>query len=127
MEEWIKGNFRKSIYQNESGYVIGIFKVKEASSESLINYVGRTITFTGYFSDLNTNDTYLFYGKEIIHERYGNQFQVNHYEVVLPEEKDGIVEFLSSELFKGLGEKKAKTIVDVLGRDTLKIILETRF
>ena len=58
MEEWIKGNFRKSIYQNESGYVIGIFKVKEASSESLINYVGRTITFTGYFSDLNTNDTY---------------------------------------------------------------------
>lgn len=125
MEEWIKGNFRKSIYQNESGYVIGIFKVKEASSESLINYVGRTITFTGYFSDLNTNDTYLFYGKEIIHERYGNQFQVNHYEVVLPEEKDGIVEFLSSELFKGLGEKKAKTIVDVLGRDTLKIILET--
>ena len=86
MEEWIKGNFRKSIYQNESGYVIGIFKVKEASSESLINYVGRTITFTGYFSDLNTNDTYLFYGKEIVHERYGNQFQVNHYEVVLPEE-----------------------------------------
>ncbi len=50
---------------------------------------------------------------------------MNHYEVVLPEEKDRIVEFLSSELFKGLGEKKAKTIVDVLGRDTLKIILET--
>ena len=35
MEEWIKGNFRKSIYQNESGYVIGIFKVKEASSRVL--------------------------------------------------------------------------------------------
>ena len=123
MEEWIKGNFRKSIYQNESGYVIGIFKVKD-SSESLINYVGRTITFTGYFSDLNVNDMYLFYGQEIVHERYGNQFQVSRYEVVLPEEKDSIVTFLSSGLFRGLGEKKAKTIVDVLGKDTLKVILE---
>lgn len=124
MEDWIKGNFRKSIYQNESGYVIGIFKVKEASSESLINYIGRTITFTGYFSDLNLNDLYLFYGKEVVHERYGNQFQVSHYEVVLPEEKDSIVAFLSSGLFKGIGEKKAQTIVDVLGKDTLKVILD---
>lgn len=124
MEDWIKGNFRKSIYQNESGYVIGIFKVKEASSESLINYIGRTITFTGYFSDLNLNDLYLFYGKEVVHERYGNQFQVSHYEIVLPEEKDSIVAFLSSGLFKGIGEKKAQTIVDVLGKDTLKVILD---
>lgn len=124
MEHYIKGNYRKSIYQNDSGYCIGIFKIKETNDEEIIDYLGRTITFTGYFHELNEEDTYLFYGELVQHERYGEQFQVSRYERVLPEEKDGIVEFLSSGLFRGIGEKKAQKIVEVLGPDTLKIILE---
>ncbi len=124
MEQYIKGQYRKSIYQNESGYCIGLFKVKETDSDELVDFVDRTITFTGYFHELNTDDTYIFYGKLVNHERYGDQFQVTRYERVLPEEKDSIVEFLCSGLFKGIGEKKAKKIVDVLGKDTLNIILE---
>lgn len=124
MEHYIKGNFRKSIYKNDSGYVIGIFKVKETNDEELIDYMNRTITFTGYFHELNEEDTYLFFGDIITHERYGEQFQVTRYERVLPEERDSIVDFLASGLFKGIGEKKAKKIVDVLGKDTLAIILE---
>lgn len=123
MENWIKGNYRKSIYHNESGYNIGLFKLKETNDDELTDYIGRTITFTGYFSDLNQNDTYIFYGNHVVHEKYGDQFNVTKYENVLPEEKDGIVAFLSSGLFKGIGEKKAKTIVDVLGKDTLNIII----
>ena len=69
-------------------------------------------------------DTYLFYGKKVQHEKYGEQFQVDSYERCKPEERDSIFEFLTSGLFKGIGEKKAKAIVDVLGKDTLKIILE---
>ena len=61
METYIKGNFRKSIFQSESGYYIGIFKVKETNDEELIDYIDRTITFTGYFHELNEEDTYLFY------------------------------------------------------------------
>ena len=49
---------------------------------------------------------------------------MDSYERCKPEEKDSIIEFLTSGLFKGIGEKKAKSIVDVLGKDTLKIILE---
>lgn len=124
METYIKGNFRKSIYQNESGYTIGIFKIKETNDEELDIYVGRTITFTGYFHELNDMDTYLFYGNLVNHERYGEQFNVTGYERCKPEEKDAIVEFLTSGIFKGIGEKKAKKIVEVLGKDTLNIILE---
>ena len=58
------------------------------------------------------------------HEKYDIQFQTESYERCIPEEKDSILEFLTSGLFKGIGEKKAKKIVDVLGKDTLKIILE---
>lgn len=124
MSTTIKGNFRKYIYKTDKGYVVGLFKVKETNSEELAFYVNHTITFTGYFHELNEEDTYLFTGKLVEHEKYGEQFLVESYERVMPEEKDAIVEFLSSGLFKGIGEKKAQKIVDYLGKDTLTIILE---
>lgn len=121
---YIKGNYRRSIYQTSQGYNIGLFKVTETDDEKLTEYVDHIITFTGYFHELNDMDTYLFYGNLVTHPKYGEQFQVDSYERCKPEEKDAIVEFLTSGLFKGIGEKKAKAIVDVLGKDTLKIILE---
>ena len=124
MTTYIKGNYRKSIYQNGSGYNIGLFKVSDTNDEHLADYLDRIITFTGYFHELNDMDTYIFYGKLVQHEKYGEQFQVESYERCRPEEKNAIIEFLTSGLFKGIGEKKAKNIVDVLGKDTLKIILE---
>lgn len=123
MAVFIKGKFTRSIYENGSGYRIGIFKVQETLDEGLSAYIGKSITFTGYFHELNTTDVYVFYGKKTIHSKYGEQFQVDSYERCKPEEKDSIVEFLTSGLFKGIGEKKAKAIVDVLGKDTLNIIL----
>ena len=35
-------------------------------------------------------------------------------EKIIPEEKNSIIEFLTSGLFKGIGEVKAKKIVEVL-------------
>ena len=124
MVSYIKGQYRKSIYQNASGYTIGIFKVSDTNDERLADYLDRTITFTGYFHELNDIDTYIFYGKIVNHEKYGEQFQVENYERCKPEEKSAIIDFLTSGLFKGIGDKKAKKIVDILGKDTLKIILE---
>ena len=121
---YIKGNYRRSIYQNSQGYNIGLFKVMDTDDEKLADYIDHIITFTGYFHELNDMDKYLFYGKLVTHPKYGEQFQVDNYERCKPEEKDSIIEFLTSGLFKGIGEKKAKAIVDVLGKDTLKIILE---
>lgn len=124
MGVYIKGNFKRHIFKSETGYCVGLFKVKETNYTDLEEFVNHTITFTGYFHDLNEEDTYLFYGNLIEHEKYGKQFQVENYERVLPEEKDAIVEFLSSGLFKGIGEKTAEKIVSYLGKDTLTIILE---
>lgn len=121
---YIKGNYRRSIYSSPQGYHIGLFKVIDTDDEKLADYIDRVITFTGYFHELNDMDTYLFYGKLVNHQKYGEQFQVDSYERCKPEEKNSIIEFLTSGLFKGIGEKKAKAIVDVLGKDTLKVILE---
>ena len=123
---YIKGKYSRSIYTSDNGYHIGLFRVQEASSDELSSYVGRTITFTGYFPELNDIDNYIFYGKLVQHNKYGEQFQVDSYERVLPDEDDSMITFLTSSLFKGCGVGKAKAtkIVKTLGKDTLKVILE---
>ena len=124
MAAYIKGIFKRYIFKSDSGYVIGLFKVKETNNNDLDDFIDHTITFTGYFHELTLDDTYLFNGSLVEHEKYGRQFQVDSYERVLPEEKDATIEFLSSGLFKGIGEKTAEKIVSYLGKDTLTTILE---
>lgn len=121
---YIKGNFKRSIYKSDNGYIIGLFKIKETNSSNLEVYINHTITFTGYFHELIEEETYLFSGNIVEHEKYGTQFQVENYERILPEENDAIIEFLSGGLFKGIGEKTAEKIVNYLGKDTLNIIIE---
>ena len=125
MNKFIKGQYRKSVYEGENGYIVGIFRIQDSSIE-FTEFVGKTITFTGYFHELSENDTYIFYGDFINHAKYGEQFSVVNYERLKPEDKDSIVEFLSSGLFKEKKKKKAKKIVEVLGKDTLNIIIENK-
>ena len=120
---YIKGTYSRSIYESNTGYIIGIFKVRDTNDEKLSDYIGRSITFTGYFHELNNTDTYMFYGELVNHDKYGEQFQVNSYERCKPEEKDSIIEFLTGGLFKGIGTKKAESIVNAYGKETLKVIL----
>lgn len=126
MKKYIKGIHKREIFRSDKGYVIGIFKVKDTNDEDLEIYVNKTITFTGYFADLKTDDNYIFYGELIEHPKYGMQYQVTEYERLKPNDKEGIVEFLCSDLFKGIGEKLARNIVTVLGEDCLDMILEDK-
>lgn len=123
--DFIKGKYKSEIFGSESGYKVGLFRVKEASDE-LSDIVNKTVTFTGYFHELNTEDVYNFYGKYVFHERYGYQFQVSSYERIEPEGKDAIVEFLTSSFVKGCGEKTAKKIVEVLGDSAINLIKEDK-
>lgn len=126
MEEYVKGIYTKEIFKTEQGYLVGLFKLKETNNEELKYYINKTITFTGYFASIVEDDTYILKGEVVDHPKYGLQYNVSEYERVLPEDKDGIIEFLSSDLFKGIGPALAKSIVDTLGRDTLDKILENK-
>ena len=120
---FIKGNFRKYIYKTDKGYVVGLFKIRD--TDELI-YKNKTITFTGYFSDLNETDLYILNGNFINHDKYGFQFNTTNYEIILPEEKDNIISFLSSNLFKGISALKATLVVETLGTNCLNLILENK-
>ena len=126
MENYIKGNFKRSIFSSEKGYIIGLFKIKESNIPDMKEYTNKTITFTGYFHELNTDDTYLFFGASINHPKYGFQFNVTSYERVKPEGKDAVVEFLSSDLFKGIGKNIAQSIVNTLGENAIEEILKDK-
>ncbi len=123
MEEYIIGTIKKIIYRNENGYVVGLAKVKNTTT-SFECLKDDTISFTGYFHELDIDDNYKFTGNIVNHPKYGEQFNVESYEKVIPEEKDSIVEFLSGGTFKGIGEKTAEKIVSILGDNAIKIILE---
>ena len=125
MDKFIKGQYKKSLFESNNGYIVGLFKVQDSSIE-FSDFIGKTITFTGYFHELSESDIYIFYGEFINHNKYGEQFNTINYERLKPEDKDSIVEFLSSGLFKGIGEKKARKIVDILGNDTLNVIIENK-
>ena len=66
--DFIKGTFKKYIFKSDKGYVISLFKVLDCS-DNVISYKDRIITFTGYFHELNENDTYIFNGNLVYHER----------------------------------------------------------
>ena len=126
MKDFVKGVFRQSIFRSEKGYIIGLLKVFETNIVEMQEYVNKTITFTGYFADLNENEKYIMYGEITNHPKYGFQFNVSDSERIKPDDKDGIVEFLSSDLFKGIGEKMAIRIVDTLGEEALDLILKDK-
>ena len=121
---YIKGKYKQSIFESETGYKVGLFRVQETDDKELVT--NKTITFTGYFGMLNKDDTYVFNGNVIYHDRYGMQFQVDTYEKVVPEGKDAIIDFLTSSFVKGCGEVLARKIYKTFGDDTLTKIKESK-
>lgn len=120
---YIKGKIRNIIYQNEdNGYVVAVFRVKETNEAKMDEYVGKTVTITGTFLDINTEETFILYGMPTRHERFGFQYQVSSYEKEEISSEDALVEFLSSSLIKGCGEKSAEKIVEILGMDAINKI-----
>ena len=120
--KYIRGKFKQMIFESDNGYKVGLFRIKETNQDDMEEYVNKTITFTGYFADLNGEDYYRLSGKYVYNERYGSQYQVSSYEKEEPKGKDAVIDFLSSSLVKGCGEKTAVLIVETLGEDALTVI-----
>ena len=117
---FISGSYIKEIYANkDNGYVVGVLKVKDTDLEIDSN----SVYFTGSFYNLRIRSNYTMYGEYVHHPKYGNQFVVKSYELLLPTKEEELIEFLSSDLFP-IGEKTASRIVEEFKEETLDVILE---
>lgn len=110
--ETLKGTIIETIFRNsENGYTVALM---EADND--------IITVTGIFTADVTSETIEVYGKKVKHPKYGEQFQVDMYNTVLPSSLVQIENYLSSGLIKGIGKYTAKKIVEVFKEDTFSII-----
>lgn len=111
MEEFI-GILHRVIFDGDGGYKIAVVIDEKTNEEKII---------TGYLSLLK-GQKYLFTVEEKEHPKYGQQYQVQSYQMQIPTEEEGLIEFLSSKSFKNVGKRTAKKIVEQFQNETINII-----
>ena len=118
---YIKGRHLVTIFHNNQNlYTVMRIRVEETNEE----YDDKEAVITGYFPKIHEQETYVFYGSFTDHPKFGLQFQATHFRKDLPQSKQGIITYLSSDLFKGIGKKTAESIVEVLGENAITRIME---
>ncbi|OZU89866.1 ATP-dependent RecD-like DNA helicase [Virgibacillus indicus] len=118
--KYIKGELLYTIFHNEAEH-FSIAKIKIIETNE--DFKEKEIVAKGYFSNLQEQTTYCFYGDFEKHAKFGLQYKVDSYQTFIPDSKDGIIAYLSSDLFYGVGKKTASRIVKQLGESAISKIL----
>lgn len=109
----ISGVVDSVIFENrENGYTICEIETDD----------GQPVVLAGSMSYISSGDRIKAIGSWVIHPTYGKQLRVTSYEKHLPEDKDGILRYLSSRAVKGIGPRTAVKIVDKFGDETFDVI-----
>ncbi|HJL94244.1 MAG TPA: ATP-dependent RecD-like DNA helicase [SAR324 cluster bacterium] len=108
------GTLEKILYSNlENGFLIATFLVENTT---------KPITVKGIVFNTHERETLLLKGCWENHKVYGRQFSIREFMPIEPTSEEGMVRYLSSKVFKGIGEKTAQHIVNKFGKKTFKII-----
>ena len=122
---YLKGEVTYRVYHNDLNmYSVYKVEIEDTDLKELEFY--KTCSVTGYFEGLDIGSTFIFKGKLVESKKYGYTFQADTFERVLPASREGVIGFLSGDLFKGIGKAIATDIVDTLGDDCLKDIIKDR-
>lgn len=117
MSELISAKVLNFIYEASDSHYKVVRAIKEDNTEVML---------VGYFPLLSLNLIYQFEGDFVNHPKFGVQFKVCSYKREKIDSKEGIIAYLSSERFKGIGEVTALKIYETLGSDCIKKILEDK-
>ena len=110
-----------SIFHNKEN-LFSIIKLK--IQETNLDYKEKEIIVAGYFPQVDTEAMYRFQGNLKQHPKYGLQFQATSFEKEIPATEVGVIQYLSSDLFPGIGKRTAELIVEKLGPNAIKKIIE---
>jgi exodeoxyribonuclease V alpha subunit len=118
--KFVRGRHLVTIFHNEQNlYTVLRIRVEETNEQ----YDDKEAVITGYFPRIHEQETYTFFGEFKDHPKFGMQFQVQHFRKEIPQTKQGVITYLSSEMFKGIGKKTAESIVGTLGENAISKIL----
>ncbi len=129
----ISGSVRKITYYNQSnGYTVIRIEVTNKEMDRIIEETGLEELYSNYITVVSMfttlpfiDETYDFTG-DFEESKYGIQFRSNKTVKSLKQNEEGIISYLSSSMFKGIGKKTAKKIFDKLGENALKLIIEDK-
>jgi exodeoxyribonuclease V alpha subunit len=114
MPEVLQGQIERITYTNEeNGYTIA--KLKVYGRSDLVTVVGPLMAPTA-------GEILSLRGRWVTHPKYGEQFQVEAFEIKVPATVHGIQKYLGSGLIKGIGPVMAKRLVKRFGKETLEVI-----
>lgn len=118
--KFVKGRPIVTIFHNEQNlYTVLRIRVDETNDQ----YDDKEAVVTGYFPKIHDQETYIFFGEFKEHPKFGVQFHTNHFRKDMPQTKQGVIAYLSGEMFKGIGKKTAESIVNTLGDNAISKIL----
>ena len=116
----LRGVVRIIVYYNDTnGYTIA----KIRPSEKQETLAGSLFTLTGTLPGVQINQEYEFEGEWGEHPKYGPQFKAAKASIIEDDSRDGLITYLSSDLFYGVGPKLATKIVDTFGLEAINILL----
>ncbi|MGN5882994.1 SF1B family DNA helicase RecD2 [Staphylococcus simulans] len=118
----VKGTVEAILFQNKDNFYT-VLKVEPIETNEDFDAMP---TIVGFFPEITEGDVYTFKGQAVTHPKYGKQLKAETFEKEVPQTKDAIVSYLSSDLFKGIGKKTAENIVATLGENTINKILDDK-
>lgn len=114
--------YPKSVEEAQQGsYTVALYtpceKVLDAQGNRL-----RSLTVVGYYLPMVERMKVNMTGRWKKNPKYGLQFELESYEELIEPGKDGIVNYLSSGLIKGVGKRLAERIYNTFGENTLMVL-----
>jgi len=110
----LEGQIERITYTNEeTGYTVARIKVAGYS---------ESVTAVGNLIAPRPGELIKMKGAWVDHPKFGRQFKVTSYRILVPSSLEGMRRYLGSGLIKGIGPVMASRIVEKFGEKTLEVI-----
>jgi exodeoxyribonuclease V alpha subunit len=98
---YIKGKLLQEIFHNpENLYSVSRIRIVETTESTS----EKEMIIVGTYPPLIEEEIYTFWGQLKNHPKFGTQYQLEQFRKEMPKGKDGLIHYLSSDLFLGIGK-----------------------
>lgn len=109
------GKIKNYVFHNEEN---------SYSIARLITLDEKIVTIVGYFPKISEDVIYEFMGTWVKHQTYGEQLKVESFKKTEKQSANGLISYLSSSFFTGIGPKTAEKMVEAFGLDVIQKVID---
>ena len=114
-EQTVRGEIVKVVFCNpDTDFAILMLQTEDKKEVCVVG--------SGSLVNVSPGEIIEAQGTWTVHKDWGRQFKANRFKAVLPTNSAGLIRYLSSGNFPGIGPKTAERIVDTFGAETIHIL-----